>query len=101
MGGFGLSSEDDLLYVQDFITVEQTTSSVTVEFADTAVADYFDSCVDAGIPPARFARIWCHTHPGASPDPSSVDERTEGVVCPAFTAGGSSAKHSLLEDLRR
>jgi proteasome lid subunit RPN8/RPN11 len=76
VGGFGLSSEDDLLYVQDFITVEQLTSSVTVEFADTAVADYFDRCVDAGIQPARFARIWMHTHPGASPDPSSVDEET-------------------------
>jgi proteasome lid subunit RPN8/RPN11 len=76
VGGFGLSSEEDLLYVQDFITLDQVTSSVTVEFADTAVANYFDSCVDAGIPPARFARIWMHTHPGSSPEPSSVDEET-------------------------
>jgi hypothetical protein len=76
VGGFGLSSKDDLLYVQDFITLEQVTSAVTVEFADTAVANYFDSCVDAGIPPARFARIWMHTHPGSSPEPSSVDEET-------------------------
>ena len=76
VGGFALSSKDNLLYVQDFITLQQVTSSVTVEFDDDAVANYFDQCVDAGIPPTRFARIWCHTHPGESPDPSSVDEQT-------------------------
>ena len=76
VGGFGVSSEHDLLYLQDFVTLEQVTSAVTVEFSDDAVADYFDRCVDAGLPPARFARIWCHTHPGSSPDPSSVDEET-------------------------
>jgi hypothetical protein len=26
--------------------------------------------------PQRFLRIWCHTHPGASPLPSSTDEET-------------------------
>ena len=76
VGGFGVSAEHDLLYVQDFVTVKQRTTCITVAFADEAVADYFDGCVDAGLTPARFARIWCHTHPGASAEPSSVDERT-------------------------
>jgi proteasome lid subunit RPN8/RPN11 len=76
VGGFAISSEHDLLYVQDFVTLEQVTTSVTVEFTDTAVANHFDNCVDAGMPPSRFARIWCHTHPGSSPEPSSVDEET-------------------------
>jgi proteasome lid subunit RPN8/RPN11 len=76
IGGFGISKEEDLLYVEDFVTVRQTVSSVSVEFADSAVADYFDQCVDKGLAPARFARIWCHTHPGISPNPSSVDEHT-------------------------
>ena len=49
---------------------------MSVEFNDTAVADYFDACVDAGLPPSRFARIWCHTHPGSSADPSGTDELT-------------------------
>lgn len=76
VGGFAISSEDDLLYIQDFVTVDQVTSAVSVEFTDDAVANHFDQCVDAGIPPARFARIWCHTHPGSSPDPSGTDEET-------------------------
>jgi proteasome lid subunit RPN8/RPN11 len=76
IGGFGISAEKDLLYVQDFVTVSQKVSAVTVRFADDAVADFFDECVDQGLPPDRFARIWCHTHPGASVTPSGVDEDT-------------------------
>jgi hypothetical protein len=32
--------------------------------------------VDAGIAPGRFARVWLHTHPGASVEPSGTDEET-------------------------
>jgi proteasome lid subunit RPN8/RPN11 len=76
VGGFGISAEKQPLYIEDFQTVQQTCSAVTVAFDDTAVADYFDDCIDKGLTPARFARIWAHTHPGESPEPSSVDEET-------------------------
>lgn len=76
IGGFGISSERDLLYVEDFATVQQKVSAVTVHFEDQAVADYTDACVDAGMSPQRFLRIWCHTHPGESPLPSHTDEET-------------------------
>jgi proteasome lid subunit RPN8/RPN11 len=76
VGGFGVSSEDDLLYIADFVTVRQHASTVTVELEDEAVADHFDRCVDQGLQPNRFARVWLHTHPDWSPDPSSVDEET-------------------------
>jgi proteasome lid subunit RPN8/RPN11 len=78
VGGFGVSAEHDPLYVQDFVTVMQRTTAVTVAFDDDAVADLFDALVDAGLPPARFARLWIHTHPGDSPHPSSTDEQTFG-----------------------
>ena len=76
IGGFGISSARDLLYVQDFITVRQQDTLVTVCFDDAAVADYFDACVDHGINPSRCGRIWLHTHPGASVTPSGTDEET-------------------------
>lgn len=76
VGGFAVSSKDDPLYVELFVTVPQTVSPVSVQFDDAAVADYFDRCVDAGLKPAQFARIWCHTHPGDSPHPSLTDEQT-------------------------
>ena len=76
VGGFGISSDHDLLYVEDFVTVKQFVGPVTVELDDGAVADHFDNCADADIPPARCGRIWVHTHPGTSPIPSYTDEQT-------------------------
>jgi hypothetical protein len=76
VGGFGITVDDDPLYVEEFITVCQRTTPVTVQFDDMAVADYFDACVDAGLKPDRFARVWIHTHPGSSAVPSHTDEET-------------------------
>ena len=76
IGGFGITAKDDPLYVEDFVTVRQQTSMMTVAMEDEAVADFSDRCVDQGLLPQNFLRIWCHTHPGVSPDPSGVDEET-------------------------
>lgn len=76
VGGFGLSHPDDPLFLEDVLLVRQKCSMATVAFDDAAVADLFDRMADAGIPPARFARIWLHTHPGSSVTPSGTDEAT-------------------------
>jgi hypothetical protein len=76
VAGFGLSSAADPLYLDDVLVIRQRATPVTVAFDDIAVADLFDVMTDAGIPPGRFARIWLHTHPGASVVPSGTDEDT-------------------------
>ena len=76
VGGFGITSEDDLLLVQDLQLVEQTCSLAHVAFDDEAVANFFDDQVDAGLRPEQFGRIWIHTHPGDCPLPSQTDEET-------------------------
>ena len=76
IAGFAITAKDDLLYVEDFVTVRQHTSPVTVSLDDQAVADFLDRCVDAGLPPQRVLRIWLHTHPGSSAQPSGTDEDT-------------------------
>ena len=76
IGGFGIAPNDDLLFVEDLQLVLQTCSPISVEFDDQAVADFFDEQVDAGPQPEEFARIWVHTHPGNSPQPSGTDEKT-------------------------
>src|SRR6478672_9565176 len=76
IGGFAVSAPDNLLYVEDFQTVRQLVSPLSVQFDDQAVADFFDACVDRGLTPDHFARIWCHTHPAASVEPSATDEET-------------------------
>lgn len=76
VAAFGLSHPADPLYLDDVLVVKQRASPATVAFDDAAVADLFDRMLDEGVPPARFARIWLHTHPGASVDPSGTDEAT-------------------------
>jgi proteasome lid subunit RPN8/RPN11 len=75
IGGFGITS-DDLLLIEDFVTVKQEASLASIAFDDEAVADFFEAQVDQGRKPEQFARIWLHTHPGDSPHPSSIDEET-------------------------
>ena len=76
VGGFGVSSQDDLLLLEDVQLVRQECTPVTVKFDDSSVADHFDDQVDQGRMPEEFARIWIHTHPGESPYPSRTDEET-------------------------
>ena len=76
IGGFAVTSSDDLLLVEDVRLVRQRCTSVTVAFEDASVADFFDEQVDAGLKPEQFGRIWLHTHPGNSAEPSAVDEET-------------------------
>ncbi len=76
IGGFGIATPDDLLVVEEFATVLQKTTAVSVSFDDAAVADFFDDQVERGRKPEQFGRIWLHTHPGDCPLPSPVDEGT-------------------------
>ncbi len=64
------------MLVEDVCLVRQRCTSVTVEFDDNSVADLFDEQVDAGRQPEQFGRIWVHTHPGNSANPSPTDEET-------------------------
>ena len=76
VGGFGITEADDLLFVTDFVLVKQTVTAVSVSFDDESVANFFEDQVEAGRKPEQFARIWLHTHPGNSPQPSCTDEST-------------------------
>jgi len=76
VGGFGIATANDLLFVEDLQLVKQVCSWAHVAFDDGSVADLFDSQVDAGRRPEQFGRIWVHTHPGDCPNPSLTDEET-------------------------
>jgi len=76
VGGFGITRADDLLYVEEFLTVCQEVTCVSVKFDDQAVADFFETQVDLGRRPEQFARLWLHSHPGNSPEPSGTDQDT-------------------------
>ena len=76
ISGFGISEPEDLLCVSDFQTVRQDATLASISLDDQAIADYFDSQVDAGRKPEQFFRLWLHSHPGNSATPSSTDEDT-------------------------
>lgn len=76
VGGFGIADPDDLLFVQDVVAVKQEVTSISVKFDDEAVSEFFDEQVDLGRRPEQFARVWLHTHPADSPEPSGKDEET-------------------------
>ena len=76
VGGFAISSQEDLLYIKDVQLVKQVCSWAHVAFDDNSVADFFDQQFDAGRKPEQFGRIWVHTHPGECPLPSGTDEQT-------------------------
>lgn len=75
VGGFGICPNDPLL-VEDIAVPKQHCNVINVRFNDQSVADLFDRQVDAGLRPEQFARIWIHTHPCDSPEPSGTDEET-------------------------
>jgi proteasome lid subunit RPN8/RPN11 len=76
VGGFGITDPDDLLLVKEFVTIKQEVTVVSVKFDDEAVANFFEDQVDLGRKPEQFARIWLHSHPGNSPEPSIIDDDT-------------------------
>jgi proteasome lid subunit RPN8/RPN11 len=76
VGGFGITTPEDLLFVTDFLTVKQEVTCASVIFDDEAVSKFFDEQVDLDRKPEQFARIWLHTHPGDSPEPSTMDDQT-------------------------
>ena len=74
VAGFGITDADDLLFVKEFIIIKQKVTCISFLFDDQAVADFFEEQVDLGRKPEQFARIYLHSHPGDSPQPSSTDE---------------------------
>ena len=71
-----MTRPDDLLLVDEIQLVQQRCTETFVVFDDTAVAEHFETQVDLGRRPEQCGRIWIHTHPGQSAQPSRVDIET-------------------------
>lgn len=76
VGAFGISSTDNLLRILDIELIAQRCTESFVTFDDVAVAEFFDHQIDLGRRPDQCGRIWIHTHPGHSAEPSAVDRDT-------------------------
>jgi proteasome lid subunit RPN8/RPN11 len=76
VSGFGISSKEDPLFVQDFVLIKQVSSMASTDMDDESVANHMENMAELGYQPAECMRIWIHTHPANSATPSSTDEAT-------------------------
>jgi len=76
VGFFGVILDSDLLRVSELFLPKQECTAVVTTFDDDSVADYYDSMTDRGLQPYQYSRLWIHTHPSDSADPSFADEET-------------------------
>ena len=75
MTGFGITEENNPLYVIDFQTVKQEVTEVLTTLDDAALGEYVAGNAKRGIIPACCMRIWIHSHPfyENAPTPSGTD----------------------------
>lgn len=77
VGFYGISAEQNLLTIEDVVMLKQECTAASVDFDDTSGAEFLEKyALDLKMPVDRFNRIWIHTHPGDSPNPSGTDEDT-------------------------
>ena len=74
----GISSPDRINYVDDVIIPKQEVTGTTTDIDQDWLHEWADEMWDKGEDhaPKYTTRIWCHTHPGSSAEPSGTDEKT-------------------------
>lgn len=75
-GWFISESPDKLFNIVDFMTTKQTVTVATAEFDDEDLARFTFEMAEKDIMPCQCQKIWVHTHPGNSCQPSGTDEDT-------------------------
>jgi len=73
VGAMAISKPEDPLFVTDFEFLPQECTSVKTDFDTDAQNEWMETKLIDGHNPDNFARIWAHTHPGASATPSGTD----------------------------
>lgn len=75
VGMLGVTDKDSLL-VRDVFVPRQRCSVLSTEFDMNDVSDYVTRMCEDGYEVSQVMRVWIHTHPGMSPNPSGVDYQT-------------------------
>jgi hypothetical protein len=82
ISGFALTDENDPYLIIDFLLPKQECTGVTTEMTSEGIVELFDKLSGPakfnglGLSPSRYGRIWIHTHPGFSSEPSGTDWST-------------------------
>lgn len=76
VGALGISGKNNPLLIRDLVIPKQRVTGVSIDFDTSDVADLYADLDGRGLSMNDYARIWIHTHPGSSPQPSGTDENT-------------------------
>jgi proteasome lid subunit RPN8/RPN11 len=69
-------TESNSLVIKDFWIPYQFGTAVTTEFDEEKKVEEVDKLIQKGLDPNNFLKIWVHTHPKMSPNPSGTDIQT-------------------------
>lgn len=76
VAGWAVTDPDDNLLVRDIAILPQIVTYATFDFDKQGMSDYTVRRVREGMQPNQFLRVWIHTHPGESAEPSTKDLET-------------------------
>ena len=77
VGGIGIGSKANPLYIEDFVTVLQESTVSSFEFDDDALGKmHYHLAFDKNLTPDQTGKVWIHTHP-CGPSPSGTDMQTQ------------------------
>ena len=75
VSGCCVTHPNNFLCITDFVMAAQECSATSTEMDGEDLLSLMYMMRDQGIDNERWARIWLHTHPGMSPNPSQTDEK--------------------------
>ena len=76
VGAFCITDKDQPNLIIDYIVLKQESTSVSFEFDKDSLENYLNDMVDQDYSPSQCFRIFAHSHPGNSADPSGTDWTT-------------------------
>jgi proteasome lid subunit RPN8/RPN11 len=84
VGGFGISKADNYALITDIALVPQIANTASIDFDDAGLVTYVQAQAEAGLSPLQSFRVWFHTHPSNSAEPSATDWETCNKSFAAF-----------------
>lgn len=83
VGFMGVTTAPETLDVSDVVMLKQEVGAAQTDLDGGAFGEMLEEMQDRGIGPVRCGKVWFHTHPDLSPEPSGQDLQT------VHTLGGS------------
>lgn len=76
IGFWGITDPDNPLLIVGLHMPKQACTVASCSFDETGIGESVEELSKLGLHVSQYGRVWIHTHPGNSPNPSGKDEQT-------------------------